>query len=291
MDKEAEMIIVRRAFAKQIMTAADVRDVRMEDAYAEVRREHFLPPGPWHIFRWWSGVDVPTPNDDPVYVYTNDVIEMDAERRINNGEPAFHARLIASALPLPGEHVVHIGTGLGYYTAILAHLVGRTGRVTGIEFESDLAARAKANFSAAPNVKIVHGDGTAVDFEPADVIYVNAGATQPPAIWLDRLAEGGRLILPLTTEPGFTAGRSAKEVSESGVVFRIERLGADYRAKAISTVAIFPCAGARDPGSEAALSVALANGRRDEVTRLYRREQIPDERCWLRGATWSLAYR
>jgi len=42
-----------------------------------------------------------------------------------------------------GEHVVHIGAGVGYYTAILAKLVGAEGRVTAIEFDAELAARAK----------------------------------------------------------------------------------------------------------------------------------------------------
>jgi protein-L-isoaspartate(D-aspartate) O-methyltransferase len=138
MDKETELAIVRRAFAKQILAAADVKNISIENAYAHVSREHFLAPGPWRIFRWLSGTDLPTPDADPVYVYTNDVIEIDPQRRINNREPAFHAKLIAAVLPLPGEHVVHIGAGVGYYTAILAHLVGSTGRVTGIEFESDL---------------------------------------------------------------------------------------------------------------------------------------------------------
>jgi protein-L-isoaspartate(D-aspartate) O-methyltransferase len=39
-----------------------------------------------------------------------------------------------------------------------------------------------------------------VVFEPADVIYVNAGATRPAASWLEQLKEGGRLILPLTAD-------------------------------------------------------------------------------------------
>ena len=43
--------------------------------------------------------------------------------------------LIAAAAPLPGEHAVRIGAGVGYYTAILAHMVGEGGRVTAIEFE------------------------------------------------------------------------------------------------------------------------------------------------------------
>jgi protein-L-isoaspartate(D-aspartate) O-methyltransferase len=187
MEKMTELEIVRRAYAKQILANAGVNEPRIEAAYAGVRREHFLGRGPWSIFRWWSGTYVKTPDDDPVYLYTNDVVGIDPVRRINNGEPAFHANLIAAALPRQGEHVVHIGAGVGYYTAILAHLVGSTGHVTGIEFESDLALRAQANFVAAQNVEIVHGDGTVIDFEPADVVYVNAGATQPAKAWLDRL--------------------------------------------------------------------------------------------------------
>ena len=46
---------------------------------------------------------------------------------------------LAAADPKPGDHVVHIGIGTGYYTAILAELVGPTGRVTAIEYDASLA--------------------------------------------------------------------------------------------------------------------------------------------------------
>jgi protein-L-isoaspartate(D-aspartate) O-methyltransferase len=223
-------------------------------------------------------------------LYSNDVIAIDPDRKINNGEPAFHANLIAQALPLPGEAVAHIGVGLGYYTAILAQMVGPTGRVFGVEFQRDLALRAQRNFLGVPNVDIVQGDGTSIEFAPADVIYVNAGVTGPAKMWLDKMADGGRLILPLTTEQGFSGARSVEQVRRSGVVFRIERRGADYHARTISTVAIFPCAGGRDPLEDAALSAALTSGGQENVTRLYRDRMIPDERCWLRSADWCLAY-
>ena len=80
-----------------------------------------------------------------------------AERHLNNGQPSGHAKWIASASIKAGEHVVHIGTGTGYYTAIMACLVGPSGKVTGIELAS-LAARAKENLSSYPNVLIVNGD-------------------------------------------------------------------------------------------------------------------------------------
>ena len=76
------------------------------------------------------------------------------------------------------------------YTSILAGLVGATGRVTAIEFDGELAARATANFAQTPHVRVVHGDGTRIVFEPVDVIYVNAGATRSADAWLDRLKEG-----------------------------------------------------------------------------------------------------
>ena len=53
---------------------------------------------------------------------------------------------------------MHIGTGTGYYTAIMACLVGPSGKVTGIELDASLAARARENLSSYPNVLIVNGD-------------------------------------------------------------------------------------------------------------------------------------
>ena len=91
-----------------------------------------------------------TPDPDPVYLYTDDVIGILPERNLNNGQPSLHAALIAAAAPQPGEHVVHIGAGVGYYTAILAELVGIAGRVTAIEFDAELAVRARANFAQTP---------------------------------------------------------------------------------------------------------------------------------------------
>ena len=199
MDRQGELSIIRAAYAKQILAAAQIRDnARLESALIATRREDFLGAGPWSILRW--GRYVTTPDADPVYLYTDDLVGILPERQINNGQPSLHAGLIHQASPAAGEHIVHIGTGTGYYTAILAHLVGPSGRVTGIEYEPELAARAKTNFAAYPNVGIVEGDGALVSFDTADVIYVNAGCTRPVESWLERLADGGRLILPMTSD-------------------------------------------------------------------------------------------
>src|SRR5258708_38821444 len=158
MDRQGELRIIRAAYAKQILAAARVvDDARLEAALSATRREDFLGAGPWLIVRWLRDY-VTTPDADPVYLYTNDLVGIVPERRINNGQPSLHAHLIHQASPAVGEHVVHVGTGTGYYTAILAHLVVPSGRVTGIEYEPELSPRAKTNFATYPTDDIFEGD-------------------------------------------------------------------------------------------------------------------------------------
>jgi len=287
--EQTELAIVRRAYAKHVLANVGVDDARVEAAFAAVRREHFLGPGPWPMPRW-SRPDVPTPSDDPVYLYQDALVGIIPSRGLNNGQPSLHALLIAAAAPRPGEHVVHIGAGVGYYTAILAHMVGESGRVTAIEFDGGLAERLAANFAEQPNVRALQGDGAQIEFDPADVIYVNAGATRPADIWLDRLNDGGRLILPLTSDKGFGENPENIPIQRRGAVFGIKRRGNEFLAKWISAVAIFPCEGARDAESERALAAAFEKGGWERVTRLYRRGDLPDEQCWLNAPDWALAY-
>ncbi|MGQ0686036.1 protein-L-isoaspartate O-methyltransferase family protein [Bradyrhizobium sp.] len=286
MDPQAELRVIRRAYAKQILAAATIDNPRLAGAFAAIPREDFLGPGPWLMWRWTRYVS--TPEADPVYLYTNDLVALASERNVNNGQPSLHAHLMHQAGPVIGEHVVHVGTGAGYYTAILAHIVGPSGRVTGIEYDPELAAKARACLAPYPNVTIVEGDGAQVPFDAADIIYVNAGCTRPAERWLDSLSDGGRLILPMTSDKGF-GGRSER-IERAGAVFRIERRGEDYRAWWISPVALIPCAGNRDETSERALAEAFARGGWNKVTRLYRNREIPEELCWVRGQDWCLAY-
>jgi protein-L-isoaspartate(D-aspartate) O-methyltransferase len=241
MERAQELAIIRLAYAKQILAAVQVNDQRLELAFAQVPREDFLGPGPWMIPRGIGGY-LPTPSADPVYLYIDNVVQLIAERHLNNGHPSSHAKWIASASIKQSEHLVHVGTGTGYYTAIMSHLAGPSG---GIELDADLAARAKENLSPFANVRVVTGNGATLPFDAADVIYVNAGVTRPADPWLDRLTEGGRLILPLTTNEGFLANDPAN-VQRHGAMFRIERRTPEFLAQWISPVAIIPCEGVRD---------------------------------------------
>jgi protein-L-isoaspartate(D-aspartate) O-methyltransferase len=289
MDRDSQLEIIRRAYAKQVLAAACVADRRVENAFAAVPREDFLGKGPWPILRWGRGY-VPSPSADPAYLYADVLVGIIPERNLNNGQPSFLASLIAAAGIRPGDHVVHIGAGVGYYTAIMAHLAGRRGRITAIEYEPILAVRLARHFAETGNVQAIHGDGAQVDFPPANVVFVNAGATRPAENWLDRLADGGRLILPLTTASAFI-GNGSIPFERQGAVFRIVRQGDEFDARRISGVGIYPCHGMRDAAAERTLAAAFERGGWEKVTRLYRRDDLPEEDCWLRGEGWCLAYR
>jgi protein-L-isoaspartate(D-aspartate) O-methyltransferase len=283
--RQSELAVVRHTYAKQMLGVYEIADASVEAAFAAVHREDFLGPSPWSIFHEDSRE--PTPSDDPVDLYSDCVVAIDPAQKINNGQPSLHTYLLSRAAPKENEHVVHIGTGLGYYTAIMAEMVGPRGRVTGIEFDPKLASRARTNLARYSNVEVLVGDGAVVPFDKANVIYVNAGATAPAAAWLDGLADDGRLILPLTTNRGFG---EVQVDGKAGAVFCIQRKGDEYHVCWLTPVAIFPCAGNREPASEEALAIALGNGESQNVRRLYRHTEVPKQQCWLRGKDWCLAF-
>jgi hypothetical protein len=88
MNREQELAVVRRAFAKQVMAAVGLTDARVETSSATVERERYLGPGPWPILR--SGGYIPTPDADPVDLYSDVLIGIVPERGLNNGMPSYH---------------------------------------------------------------------------------------------------------------------------------------------------------------------------------------------------------
>jgi protein-L-isoaspartate(D-aspartate) O-methyltransferase len=263
---------------------ARVQSSALRRAFATVPREHYLGDGPWPIFDP-SMLDVsgsmyrPTPDADPRHVYEDVLIGIDTTRGLNNGSPSGHALWIDALDPHPGDHLVHIGCGTGYYTAVLREMVGEGGRVTALELDPALAARARTNLSGYPNVQARQADGSAFDFGDADAIYVNAGATHPLPLWLERLRPGGRLTLPLVRWP-VTPARTA--ASGCGVLLKITRAAGGDHARVVSLVGIFPCLGAVDAEADQRLAEAFDRGVDVVSTYAVRRDpHPPGPGCWL----------
>jgi protein-L-isoaspartate(D-aspartate) O-methyltransferase len=265
----------RRFYSRFIVNSAGSSDERLIAAFCAVPRESYVGPGPWQVFTG-SGY-LRTISDDPRLLYQDVLIGLATERGINNGQPTLHARCLAAVAPALGETVAHIGAGTGYYTAVLAKLVGTGGHVSAFEIEADLAARAKGNLIAEGNVEVTTGSAIHLPLPHCDVIYVNAGATHPPAAWLDSLNVGGRLIFPLT------AGDNI------GCMLLVTRRGPNtYAAEAVMRAAFIPCVGARDEAASSSLAATLERQSLKSV-RSLRRGGIPDESAWCVGSAWWLS--
>jgi protein-L-isoaspartate(D-aspartate) O-methyltransferase len=276
-----DMRQARRWFAEELRHTAHVRSPAVVEAFATVPRELFAGPGPWRVLSPMRGREYWTTDDaDPRRLCHDVLVAIDETRRLNNGQPSLWASLFDQLGLAPGERVIHIGAGLGYYTAILAEIVGPGGRVTAIEIDPGLAERAGANLARAwPQANVVAADG--FDFrakEPADAIVVNAGVTHLALAWLDSLkAANGRLLVPLTN------------ANLWGAFLIIARRGDRYPVRFASRTGIIPCVGGRDPDAEARLTAALATADFTAVQSLRRPPEEPDDSCWLAGEGWWLS--
>jgi len=272
---------VRRFYAEEIRAVANLRSEALVAAFAKVPRENFLGPGPWRIPNPGMG-DRTTPDADPAHLYHNVLVAIDESRQLNNGQPSFLAHSLEALELREGERVTHVGCGVGYYTAIIAEMVGVSGHVIGVEIDADLAARSRENLAYLKQVEVWHGDGGECDPGGCDAIFVNAGVTHPKEIWLDSLRPGGRLLLYLTAS--FDAGNTG-----SGGVLLVKRIDHRYAAHFIGQVSVYHCAGARDEESSQRLIEAFRSGRLFEAKSLRRERHEPDDSCLLHHPNFCLS--
>ena len=287
---------VRRKYARKLRRKAHLNSRLLVRAFAEVPRENFLGPGPWPIFRvrwsksrrrlqWRLGQSlyITTRDSNPRWLYDDVLVGIIPERMLNNGMPSGLARWFDALELKRGDHVMHVGCGTGYYSAILANIVGPAGRVTALEIDKDLAERARDNLAMLRNVQALSADGTTHDPGKVDAIFINAGATRPCPIWLDRLKPGGRLIFPLVMLPRHNF------IGPQGIMIKVTRRDDRYDASFVSIVGIFPCIGATDSGDNELVVAAFTRGGYDKIRTLRRDEHEPSASCWLHGRDFCLS--
>ena len=280
----SDLATLRRFYAEELRAVSAIRSGALVQAFATVPREHYLGAGPWQILapsEPGSGRYRTTEDDDPRHLYHNVLVAIDAARWLNNGQPSALALWIDALDLKDGERVVHIGCGLGYYSAILAEVVGADGHVTAIEIDPALAARARRNLAHLPHVEVREADGASCALEPADAIFVNAGAAHVNPVWLDALRVDGRLLVPLTV--AHDAGHG------NGGMLNVTRRRDGWPAHFVSEVSIFPCIGARDAVLNDHLKEAFQTRKWHGVASLRRDRHDPTETCWLHGGDVCLS--
>ena len=137
-----------------------------------------------------------------------DMAEMNEALPIGDGQTISQPLVVAFMLeqlePEPGDKILDIGAGSGWTTALLAEIVGKKGKVFGIEIVPELKEFGernvhKYNFIEKGIVKFIGGDGSKGYQEevPFDRILASASAKEVPQAWKEQLKIGGRIVAPI----------------------------------------------------------------------------------------------
>jgi len=170
--------IARRRMVEDQVVARGVRDPRVIDAMLQVPRHKFVE----------EALESQAYQDAPLPIGERQTISQ-----------PYMVAVMSEALALDGtEKVLEVGTGSGYQAAVLALLADR---VFSLERIPALARRARKALDSCgySKVNIRLADGTLgwQEMAPFDAIIVTAGAPDVPRDYLDQLAVGGRLVIPV----------------------------------------------------------------------------------------------
>jgi protein-L-isoaspartate(D-aspartate) O-methyltransferase len=271
----------RRFYAEALRAIAPLRLPAVVAAFVTVPRERFVGAGPWRLKNpmdmagYWTTKDA-----DPRHLYHDVMVALDEVRGINNGQPSLWAFLLDQLDIAAGANVLHLGCGTGYYTAIMAELVGPAGKITAIDIDAGLAEKARAALTPWPQIAVNNADGASISFEPVDLIVASAGATHPLPSWLDALKPGGRLLFPMTANEG------------SGRMLLVAREAEDgFAARFLRHVRFMDFSGARNPNTSRRLAAAFGRDGGDAVQSLRRDHHAKGRMCWMHGDGWCLSRR
>jgi protein-L-isoaspartate(D-aspartate) O-methyltransferase len=276
----------RRFFAEELQAVANLKSNELVEAFATIPRENFLGDGPWQVWQpvlgGMSGFYRTTPDNNPKHLYHNILIAIDAAKQLNNGQPSTVAGFIDALELKASNKVLHIGCGLGYYTAIMATIVGFNGYVTAVEMDEGLSLKACQNLAYLENVEVINLDGSKYIPKATDAILVNAGVTHPHPSWLEKLNMGGRLVLPLTVT-------SIPNTPGAGFILKVKRVDKGYEARFVSPVSIFSLSGMRDETLNKKLLESIKHGTMASVRSLRVDKHQQDGSCWLHSETFCLS--
>lgn len=232
-----------------------------------------FPEGPWQ-FREEGGV---TASHDHALLSHDHAVALMPALRLTTGTSSLHVEAIEASSIQPGETVVHVGTGRGYYTAFMAELTGQQGRVFAYELEPELARVTQLNVAESwPQVQVENRSATDVELPLTDVLYVCAGVQVIPRSWLAAIAPAGRVVVAIVPGQG-----------EGGLLFASRVDEARFRARFLRPVRFYRCIGATDSQAVVALSRAFRERFPDEVRAL--RTDTPRPEAWFVGQNYWLS--
>jgi protein-L-isoaspartate(D-aspartate) O-methyltransferase len=181
---------VRQALVDKLVANKKITSPVVERAFRTVPRHLFVPEG--------TSLEVAYNDADSVTIKQ----DADGVPISTTSAPFIQARMIEQAGLGPGMSVLEIGSG-GYNAALLAEVVGPSGRVVSVDIDHDVIDLARARLAATgygERVTVVRVDAEhpVPDVgDPVDAILVTVGAWDISPAWLDQLADGGTIVVPL----------------------------------------------------------------------------------------------
>lgn len=175
---------------------------RVIEAFKKIKRIDFLP------------------EDEKDLAGLNEALPIGYGQTIS--QPLVVAFLIELLNPQPGEKILDIGSGSGWTSALLAEIVGETGKVIAVEIVPELKEFgeknvSKYNFVEKGIVEFICADGSKGYSKeaPFDGILASASVqTEIPQNWKDQLKIGGRIVTPIENSIWLFQKKSEKEFSE-----------------------------------------------------------------------------
>ncbi|HKK93767.1 MAG TPA: protein-L-isoaspartate(D-aspartate) O-methyltransferase, partial [Longimicrobiales bacterium] len=176
-DPDAQFVGRRRALIEKIRERG-TDDLEILKLFDEIPRHRFLPEGVWN--RAYEDAPIPI------------------GYRQTASQPSLQARYLDILSPTKDDKVLEIGTGSGYLTALLSRMADRVYSVERIR-ELSVRARRALDDLEIRNVALMVGDGTIGwrKYAPYDVIVVSAASPSVPQAYIDQLADGGRMLIPV----------------------------------------------------------------------------------------------
>lgn len=172
------------ALVDQLIDKKVLKTPHIIEAFRAVHRKHFLP----EQMAQGAGLDVPLPIGSGQ----------------TNSQPYTVAFMLELLSPKQGQNVLDIGFGSGWTSVLLAHIVGRKGRVYAFEVIPELCEFGKKNIEpfgfirqGRVNVFCKNAATGAPEFAPFDRILVSAAAQSLPRQWILQLTTNGRLVAPV----------------------------------------------------------------------------------------------
>lgn len=104
----------------------------------------------------------------------------------------------------PGEKVLDVGSGSGWTSALLSHIIGPKGKVFAVEKIPELVKIGRSNCKKRDlkNIQFFQADENygLPQYSPYDRILVSASAQKLPVELLDQLKVGGKLVIPVKND-------------------------------------------------------------------------------------------